>query len=53
MINKLSTITINGGFSKKSNDDTLQQSNDQHSVHNVEEILEMQIREEEYTILGT
>jgi hypothetical protein len=47
------TITTNGGYCKEYNDDTLQQSNDQHSVHNVEEILEMQIQEEEYTIPGT
>ena len=47
------TINTNGGYCKENNDDTLQQSNDQHSVHNVEEILEMQIQEEEYTIPGT
>ena len=47
------TITTNGGYCKENNDDTLQQSNDQHSVHNVEEMLEMQIQDEEYTIPGT
>lgn len=39
------TITTNGGNCKE-NDDTLQQSNDQHSVHIVEEVFEMQIHDE-------
>ena len=47
------TITTNGGYRKENNDDTLKQSNDQRSVHNVEELLEMQIQDEEYTIPST
>jgi hypothetical protein len=48
----LFTITTNGGYCIEKNDDTLQQSNDQHNVHNVEEYLEMKMQEEEDTILG-
>ena len=52
LINKLFTITTNGGYCIEKNDDTLQQSNDQHNVHNVEEYLEMKMQEEEDTIPG-
>lgn len=53
MTSKLFTINTNGGYCKETNNDTMQQSNDQHNVHNVEERLEMKIQEEEDTTPGT